>query len=89
MEKVAFSDRNAPAGSTTETRSSANAVDWLNPITIVAGMRSRAVVVCDLRTQTSSFKLRHDRPVFEVKKVDDYRVVAAGPNSVSTFFPIL
>jgi hypothetical protein len=67
-----------------ESRLSVNAVDWINNDIVVAGMRSKAVVLHDTRVRHGGvFRMRHDNPVFQVKKVDDYRILAGGPQSVS------
>lgn len=67
-----------------DSRTSVNAVDWMSNEVVVAGMRSKAVVFHDIRsTNDGTFRLRHDKPVFQVKKVDDHRVLAMGPGSVS------
>jgi len=91
LEEKTFYDRHAPGIGRREAKVSVNAVEWMSNHVIAAGMRSKAVAFHDLRSYsgTGAFKLRHDQPVTQVKKVEDYHVVVAGPFSVSKSLHII
>ena len=65
-------------------------IDWLSRSIIVGGCRNGEVVLVDKRIRPKqgtnvAVRIRHPRGVFRVKRVDECRILAAGPKEVSSF----
>lgn len=65
--------------------SAIRAVDWLNRNVILAGSYDSRVWLYDTRSQGSTARFQHAHAVQALKKVDEYKVIAAGPKAVRTF----
>lgn len=71
------------------SHASVSAVEWLSSDVIVSGLRNSTVFLHDLRSGGSATRLQHPHSVAKIRKVDQYRLVVGGHNSVSrSFFPI-
>lgn len=57
-------------------------VEWLNQDVIMSGRKNGAILFNDLRTGSSTTHFRHSDSVMQLKKVDDWRIVASGPRYV-------
>jgi hypothetical protein len=57
-------------------------VEWLNQDVIMSGRKNGAILFNDLRTGSSTTHFQHSDSVMQLKKVDDWRIVAAGPRYV-------
>jgi hypothetical protein len=65
-----------------QNKNSVHAVDWLSPTVIAAGQKSSRIFLHDLRSAGSATRLKHNDAVMDMKSMDEYRLVAAGPTSV-------
>lgn len=64
-------------------------VEWLSSTVIASGLKDSAIFLHDLRSGGSATRLQHTHSVAKIRKVDPYRLVAAGQNSVgSCLFPV-
>lgn len=64
------------------SHASVNTVEWLSSNVIASGMRDSSVFLHDLRSGGSAARLQHPHSVTKIRKVDSYRLVASGYNSV-------
>ncbi|KAJ5542407.1 hypothetical protein N7461_008410 [Penicillium sp. DV-2018c] len=62
-----------------------HAVEWLSPTVIAAGQKSSRIFLHDLRSAASATRLRHNDAVMDMKSMDEYRLVAAGPTSLRMY----
>ncbi|OGE47153.1 hypothetical protein PENARI_c059G10211 [Penicillium arizonense] len=60
-------------------------VEWLNQDVIMSGRKNGAILFNDLRTGSSTTHFQHSDSVMQLKKVDDWRIVAAGPRYLHMF----
>ncbi|KAJ5167724.1 uncharacterized protein N7482_003318 [Penicillium canariense] len=67
------------------SHASIRAVEWLSSDVIVSGLRNSTVFLYDVRTGDSSLRLQHSQSVTKIRKVDPYRVVVSGPNSLEMY----
>lgn len=58
------------------------AVEWLTSDLIASGLRNSTVFLHDLRSGGSAVRLQHPHSVDKIRKVDPYRLVVGGYNSV-------
>lgn len=65
------------------SHASVSAVEWLSSDVIVSGLRNSTVFLHDLRSGGSATRLQHPHSVTKIRKVDQYRLVVGGHNSVS------
>lgn len=65
------------------SHASVSAVEWLSSDVIVSGLRNSSVFLHDLRSGGSATRLQHPHSVTKIRKVDQYRLVVGGHNSVS------
>lgn len=75
-----------------QSKHSVHAVEWMSQDVIAAGQKNSKIFLHDLRSGGSATRLQHNDSVMEMKQMDEYRLVAAGPRSVcssvhSFFFP--
>lgn len=61
---------------------SVHAVEWMSQDVIAAGQKNSNIFLHDMRSGGSATRLRHNDAVMEMKQMDEYRLVAAGPSSV-------
>lgn len=77
-----------------QSKHSVHAVEWMSQDVIAAGQKNSKIFLHDLRSGGSATRLQHNDSVMEMKQVDEYRLVAAGPRSVcssthsSSLFPL-
>jgi hypothetical protein len=64
------------------SHASVNAVEWLSSDVIASGLRNSTVFLHDLRSGGSATRLKHPHSVSKIRKVDEYRMVVGGYNSV-------
>lgn len=64
------------------------AVEWLSSDVIAAGLKDSTIFLHDIRSGGSAARLQHPHAVTKIRKLDPYRIVVAGINSVSTEPPI-
>lgn len=64
------------------SHASVSAVEWLSSEVIASGLRNSAVFLHDLRSGGSATRLQHPHSVTKIRKVDQYRLVVGGHNSV-------
>lgn len=57
-------------------------MEWLSSDVIASGLRNSTVFLHDLRSGGSAVRLQHPHAVSKIRKVDEYRMVVAGHNSV-------
>ncbi|EHA26484.1 hypothetical protein ASPNIDRAFT_122243 [Aspergillus niger ATCC 1015] len=57
-------------------------VEWLSSDVIAAGLKDSAIFLHDLRSGGSATRLQHPHAVTKMRRVDPYRIVVAGINSV-------
>ena len=57
-------------------------VEWLSSDVIAAGLKDSAIFLHDLRSGGSATRLQHPHAVTKMRRVDSYRIVVAGINSV-------
>jgi hypothetical protein len=73
-----------------QNKTSVHAVEWMSPDVIAAGQKNYNIFLHDLRSGGSATRLQHNDAVMDLKKMDENRLVAAGPSSVcricSSFF---
>lgn len=62
--------------------SAVRAVDWLDQNVIIAGSFDSRVWLYDTRSQGSTARFQHGHAVQALKRVDEWKVIAAGPNTV-------
>lgn len=60
-----------------------SAVEWLSSDVIASGLRNSSVFLHDLRSGGSATRLQHPHIVTKIRKLDPYRLMVAGYNSVS------
>jgi len=60
------------------------AVEWLSSDVIAAGLKDSTIFLHDIRSGGSAARLQHPHAVTKIRKLDPYRIVVAGINSVST-----
>lgn len=65
------------------SHASVSAVEWLSSDVIASGLRNSTVFLHDLRSGGSATRLQHPHSVTKIRKVDQYRLVVGGHNSVS------
>jgi hypothetical protein len=63
-------------------KNSVVSVEWLHKDVIMSGRKTGAILFNDLRTGSSTTHFQHSDPVMQLRKVDDWRIVAAGPRYV-------
>lgn len=59
-----------------------SSVEWLSSDVIAAGLKDSAIFLHDLRSGGSATRLQHPHAVTKMRRVDPYRIVVAGINSV-------
>lgn len=59
-----------------------SSVEWLSSDVIAAGLKDSAIFLHDLRSGGTATRLQHNHAVVKIKKVDEYRLVVGGLNSV-------
>lgn len=57
-------------------------MEWLSSDVIASGLRNSTVFLHDLRSGGSATRLKHPHSVSKIRKVDEYRMVVGGYNSV-------
>ncbi|KAJ5963892.1 uncharacterized protein N7479_003768 [Penicillium vulpinum] len=67
------------------SKTSVHAVEWMSPDVIAAGQKNSKIFLHDLRSGGSATRLRHNDAVMEIKQIDEYRLVAAGPSSLRMY----
>ncbi|KAJ5385897.1 hypothetical protein N7509_008438 [Penicillium cosmopolitanum] len=67
------------------SHASVSSVEWLNPDVIASGMRSSTIFLHDLRSGGSAARLQYPHSVTKIRKVDPYRILASGYNSLQMF----
>jgi hypothetical protein len=67
------------------SHASVSTVEWLNPDVIASGMRNSTIFLHDLRSGGSAARLQYPHSVTKIRKVDPYRILASGYNSVRLF----
>jgi WD40 repeat protein len=65
------------------SHASVQAVEWLSSDVIASGLRNSTVFLYDVRTGDTSLRLQHSQSVTKIRKVDPWRIVVGGHNSVS------
>ena len=65
-----------------QSQRSVFAVEWMSQDVIAAGQKNSKIFLHDLRSGGSATRLQHNDAVMDLKRMDEYRLVAAGPSSV-------
>ncbi|EAW08454.1 uncharacterized protein ACLA_031890 [Aspergillus clavatus NRRL 1] len=60
-------------------------VEWLSAHVIAAGLKDSAVFLHDLRSGGTATRLQHPHAVTKIRRVDPYRMVVAGLNSLQMY----
>ncbi|KXG54188.1 uncharacterized protein PGRI_073320 [Penicillium griseofulvum] len=68
-----------------QNKTSVHAVEWMSPDVIAAGQKNSNIFLHDLRSGGSATRLQHNDAVMEMKKMDENRLVAAGPSSLRMY----
>ncbi|KAL3481124.1 hypothetical protein BJX99DRAFT_253784 [Aspergillus californicus] len=61
------------------------AVEWLSPDVIAAGLKDSTIFLHDIRSGGSAARLQHPHAVTKIRKLDPYRIVVAGINSLQMY----
>ncbi|KAJ5676114.1 hypothetical protein N7462_009011, partial [Penicillium macrosclerotiorum] len=67
------------------SHASVSAVEWLSTDIIAAGLRNSTVFLHDVRSGGSAMRLQHQHSVTKIRKVDPYRLVVSGHNSLQMY----
>ncbi|KAF3387144.1 hypothetical protein F1880_001246 [Penicillium rolfsii] len=67
------------------SHASVQAVEWLSSDVIASGLRNSTVFLYDVRTGDASLRLQHSQSVTKIRKVDPWRIVVGGHNSVEMY----
>ncbi|KAL2821744.1 WD40-repeat-containing domain protein [Aspergillus cavernicola] len=62
-----------------------SAVEWLSPDLIAAGLKDSTIFLHDTRSGGSAARLQHPHAVTKLRKLDPYRIVVAGINSLQMY----
>ncbi|KAG2412015.1 hypothetical protein HFD88_009571 [Aspergillus terreus] len=60
-------------------------VEWLSSDVIAAGLKDSAIFLHDLRSGGTATRLQHSHAVSKIRRVDPYRMVVAGINSLKMY----
>ncbi|RAK74846.1 uncharacterized protein BO72DRAFT_190300 [Aspergillus fijiensis CBS 313.89] len=60
-------------------------VEWLSSDVIAAGLKDSSVFLHDLRSGGTATRLQHPHAVTKIRRVDPYRMVVAGMNSLQMY----
>ncbi|KAB8074189.1 hypothetical protein BDV29DRAFT_174128 [Aspergillus leporis] len=60
-------------------------VEWLSADVIAAGLKDSAIFLHDLRSGGTATRLQHPHAVQKIRRVDPYRIVVAGLNSLKMY----
>ncbi|PTU23463.1 hypothetical protein P175DRAFT_0515337 [Aspergillus ochraceoroseus IBT 24754] len=61
------------------------AVEWLSSDVIAAGLKDSTIFLHDIRSRGSAARLQHPHAVTKLRKLDPYRIVVAGINSLQMY----
>ncbi|KAL5333481.1 hypothetical protein BJX70DRAFT_61467 [Aspergillus crustosus] len=61
------------------------AVEWLSSDVIAAGLKDSTIFLHDTRSGGSAVRLQHPHAVTKLRKLDEYRIVVAGINSLQMY----
>ncbi|KAI9372006.1 hypothetical protein BJX61DRAFT_534342 [Aspergillus egyptiacus] len=61
------------------------AVEWLSTDVIAAGLKDSTIFLHDIRSSGSAARLQHPHAVTKLRKLDPYRIVVAGINSLQMY----
>ncbi|KAL4776873.1 hypothetical protein BDW60DRAFT_213465 [Aspergillus nidulans var. acristatus] len=61
------------------------AVEWLSSDVIAAGLKDSTIFLHDVRSGGSATRLQHPHAVTKIRKLDPYRIVVAGINSLQMY----
>ncbi|KAL3439016.1 hypothetical protein BDV09DRAFT_157928 [Aspergillus tetrazonus] len=61
------------------------AVEWLSSDVIAAGLKDSSIFLHDVRSGGSATRLQHPHAVTKIRKLDPYRIVVAGINSLQMY----
>jgi hypothetical protein len=64
-------------------------VEWLSADVIAAGLKDSAIFLHDLRSGGTATRLQHPHAVQKIRRVDPYRIVVAGLNSVCSLILLI
>ncbi|CEJ56648.1 hypothetical protein PMG11_02849 [Penicillium brasilianum] len=67
------------------SHASVQAVEWLSSDVIASGLRNSSVFLYDVRSGENSLRLQHSQSVTKIRKVDLWRIVVGGYNSVEMY----
>ncbi|KAJ5239415.1 hypothetical protein N7468_004034 [Penicillium chermesinum] len=78
-----------PPGTVRRARDSSHAevmgLDWISSDVIACGLRSSAIFLHDMRSNGSTMRLQHPDTIKKVRKLDPYRLLVAGFNSLQMY----
>ncbi|OKL57078.1 hypothetical protein UA08_07670 [Talaromyces atroroseus] len=60
-------------------------VEWLSETVIASGFRNSSLYLSDLRSNGHSRRIKHPHPIEQIRKIDDYRLVCAGYESLQMY----
>ncbi|OQE42086.1 hypothetical protein PENCOP_c004G08695 [Penicillium coprophilum] len=81
----AVSTSNRRRSENNQGKTSVHAVEWMSPDVIAAGQKNSKIFLHDLRSGGSATRLQHNDAVMAMKKMDEHRLVAAGPSSLRMY----
>ncbi|CAL5865997.1 uncharacterized protein PFLUO_LOCUS204 [Penicillium psychrofluorescens] len=67
------------------SHASVTAVEWLSQDVIASGLKDSTVFLHDLRSGGSATRLQHPHFVSKIRKIDPYRLVVSGHNSLQMY----
>ncbi|KAJ5820376.1 hypothetical protein N7474_005967 [Penicillium riverlandense] len=67
------------------SHASVTAVEWLSQDVIASGLKDSTVFLHDLRSGGSATRLQHPHFVSKIRRIDPYRLVVAGHNSLQMY----
>jgi hypothetical protein len=68
-----------------ETNSDCLSTQWVSESTCAVGQRNGRLNLVDVRSGDASFRLKHARSVLKIKRVDEARLLLAGPRCLSMY----
>ncbi|KAJ5373052.1 hypothetical protein N7517_005058 [Penicillium concentricum] len=81
----AVSTSNRRRSENNQSKTSVHAVEWMSPDLIAAGQKNSKIFLHDLRSGGSATRLQHNDAVMDMKRMDEHRLVAAGPSSLRMY----
>ncbi|KAJ5101229.1 hypothetical protein NUU61_003451 [Penicillium alfredii] len=83
LSQKPFPDDFHPPGDS--SHANVTAVEWLSSNIIASGLKDSTIFLHDLRSGGSASRIQHTHSVFKIRKIDPYRLVVAGIQSLQMY----